>query len=305
MKDGEGSFLNFKQVSTRRCCAALLFFSIFVAGGARAEFEAPDLLTRASDLAARAESVVWKQLGTMMLSRQWAGQPGRTIAKALALGEGEILHLLDVSGRVYFSSDPYLTTRNGYRFPGSEQLARREFFNRALAEPRGAGSYRAISLGGGDIVRRELAWVDLNTLGRAWVLVYEREDSVAAHYSDEPLTGKWLGAYSMKGYMVFSEGAAIESWKDAGQISGMIMQNGAQCIVRLFSNRWQMEGAGLVVSNHLRIGEARVVPYADDEVWLFDADYDEEFDQIRGTVRVVGPRVVTERAIFMERLPPH
>lgn len=305
MEEGEGRFLKFKQVSTRRCGAVFLCLLLTWAGGARAELEAPDLLARASDLAARVESAVWKQLGGMMLSRQWAGQPGRAIAKALALGEGELLHLLDVGGRVYFSSDPYLTTRNGYRFPGSEQLARREFFQRALAEPRGVGSYRAISLGGGDIVRRELAWLDLNALGRAWVLVYEREDVVTTHYSDEPLTGKWLGAYSMKGDMVFSEGAPLESWQDAGQVSGMIMQNGAQCLVRLFSSRWQMEGAGLVVSNHLRIGEARVVPYADDEVWLFDADYDEEFDQIRGTVRVVGPRVVSERAIFMERLPLH
>lgn len=260
-----------------------------------------DLLTRAGDLSRAAEPAVTAQLGRMMLSRTWAGQPGRAIEDALPLKPGELVHLLEVGGRVVFSSDPYLTTRQAYRFPGSEQLARRELFQRALAEKRGVGSYRAMSLAGTEIVRRELAWVDVEWLGRAWVLIYEREDPVSAHYSDEPLNGRWLGAFSMKGMMLFAEGADLEPWQDAGQVSALIMQTGAQCAARLVSTRWQMEGAGLVVSNQITLGEIRVVPHADDELWMLKGSYDPDMDQIRATVTVVGPRVVTERSVFLER----
>lgn len=281
-----------------RLASCLLAWLCAVTGAAS---EQSDVLTRASELAVHAEPALWRYLGGMMLSRQWAGQPGRATIAALSLGEGEMVHLLGAGGALFVSSDPYLTTRSGYRVPGSEQLARRELFKRAMEEARGVGSYRAIGLGGTEIVRRELAWLDLNAAGRSWVLVYERERPTRVRVADEPLSGKWLGAYSMNGFVVLSEGSDVEDWQEAGRVSALILQNGAQCVVRLYSNRWQMEGAGLVVTNHLRIGEARMVPYADDEVWVFDADYEEESDQIRGTLRVVGPRVVTERAVFLHR----
>ena len=287
-----------------RCLAACLLACLFAGGSAGAATEEPDLLTRATELAAQVEPAVWRYSGGMMLSRQWAGQPGRSIAAALSLGEGEMAHLLDKGGGLFFSSDPYLTTRTGYRYPSGGQLARRELFKRAMEEARGVGSYRSIGLSGTEIVRREMAWVEMEALGRAWVLIYERERPVAARDANAPLIGKWLGAYSMEGFMVLAEGGEVEDWQEGGRVSALILQNGAQCLVRLFSDRWEMQGAGLVVSNHLRIGEARMVPYTDDEVWMFDADYEAESDRIRGVVRVVGPRVVTERAIFLHRFEP-
>ena len=82
-------------------------------------------------------------------------------------------------------------------------------WERTFSEAKGVGSYRSLSAHGGEVVRREVGWVDVTILDRPYVFLLERETPVSARFSDEPLTGKWMGAYSMKGNAVFFPGSDV------------------------------------------------------------------------------------------------
>ena len=264
--------------------------------------EKVDILTRTTALAERAEVDIVTGIVSSFLSRQWAAKPGCMMEQVFPLEDGELVHIVDADGRVVLSSDPVLrTVDHGYRFPGNDQVERKALWRRALSEEKGVGSYHSLSAMCSDVVRRELGWVHVKWEGRIFVFLIERESPVTTRFLDQPLTGKWMGAYSMKGNGVFSEGVDVESWRDAGQVSALILQNRAQCTVRMVAKRWEMEGAGLVISNSVTAGEIRHVLLGDDELWLFTGDYDSELDEIRGTVRVSGPRLYSERSIFLGR----
>jgi len=270
-------------------------------GSVRAE-ESGDILTRTTRLAGQAPALLASRVASLFLSRQWAAKSGRVLAEAIPLEEGELVHILTMDGRVLLSSDSFLMTAEyGYRFPGNDQSGRKALWNTSLSEARGVGSYRALSAAGGDVVRRELGWFHVTWAGVAFVFLVEREYPVTTRFADEPLTGKWMGAYSMNGNALLSYGSELESWQDAGQLSALIIQDQAQCMIRMASPRWEMEGSGLMMSNRFTAGEMRHVYKGDTELWLFVADYDPEQDAIRGTLRVNGPRLYSERSIFLER----
>lgn len=281
---------------------AILCCVVFLCGGDASAEDGDDILTRTTTLADRAPTMMASRVAALFLSRQWAAKPGRVLEEAIPLEEGELVHILAMNGRVLLSSDPFLMTAEyGYRFPGNEQASRKALWEKTLSEAKGVGSYRSLSAVGGDVVRRELGWVRVSWDGLPFVFLVEREHVVTTRFSDEPLTGKWMGAYSMKGSAVFFHGSEIESWQDAGQLSALIIQDQAQCTIRMVSPRWEMEGSGLVISNRFTAGEVRHVHQGDEELWFLVAEYDPELDEIRGTVRVGGPRLYSERSIFLER----
>ena len=264
--------------------------------------EKVDILTRTTALAERAEFDIVTRIASLFVSRQWAAKPGCMIEQVFPLEDGELVHIVSADGRVVYSSDPVLrTVDHSYRFPGNDQVQRKALWNRALSEVNGVGSYHALSAVGGDVVQRELGWAHVKWEGRTFVFLIERESPVTTRFPNQPLTGKWMGAYSMKGNGVFSAGADVESWRDGGQVSALILQDRAQCTVRMVAKRWEMEGAGLVISNSVTAGEIRYVFQGDDELWLFAGDYDPELDEIRGILRVSGPRLYSERSIFLGR----
>lgn len=169
--------------------------------------------------------------------------------------------LLPVAARIRLSPDEavwFLEPTHGYSLRVGAWVAQEPFgltgadrvTERMRAEPRGVGSYRALRIDLQGLVRRDVAWKHWDLGQDRWIIRYERERELSG-LADDPWSGKWLGAYSLR-----SDGADTPAGATGGPLSALILADGTRCAVHLSSASWTFTAVGVVESNRLTASSA-------------------------------------------------
>ena len=260
-----------------RRLGVLLFAGFFVG-----DILADDVLSRSQQVGQDMGAAMHGALHRMAMQQAMPWAIAEAIQQSAGVEPQEHVHLLVDAGRAIFSLRAVLKL--------SPNLT-----DRIDSEPLGVGTYHAFNADFSHVVRRDLGWSRLVLAGREWIVVVER-DRPLERVTEEPLTGRWLGAYSYTG--IQAGGQPVE--KEAGPMSVLLLQEGDHCQWSAVSQRWNVLCSGIVAGTNL---SAVADSSAENPTVILEAVYSPGEDKIRGTLYVAEGDEAGRATVFLQRAP--
>jgi hypothetical protein len=211
------------------------------------------------------------------------------VAARVALAANEAVWFLEPDHHISLQVGSWIS-REPHGLDGADQIA-----ERVRSEARGVGSYRAMRIDYGSLVRRDVAWKHRQVGGDRWIVRFERERALS-DLPAEPWSGKWIGAYSMPDDISGEARAAPAG----GPLSALVLEDGSRCAIHLVSAVWQFTAVGNIRSHHLAASFPHRTPYASH---VISAQLDPEKRELRGGLQFSSaPGRVRKGAFYLRHL---
>jgi hypothetical protein len=257
---------------------------------------AADLLTQSDKAEAVLRAALYERIlqcaaaGVIDLSRPVLFKPGAGSDDVTAIdvmGPIGLFRLASVAGD---------SGRSGRHRDALHSISgRTEVLGQIGREPKGVGTYVTLNDSLTQLVRRDLGWTSLDWAA-PWRVVVTR-DRVLERTDSSPLSGRWIGAFSLSGVLYEPGRGMIAAPKEAGTISAILLEDGGQCLGRL--NFGDATYSGLGTAGNAALTLSGILPA--ETVWIFHGLYEAARDEIRGDLHIARPDAAFRRSVFLKR----
>jgi len=239
--------------------------------------------------------------GAVRLTYRFGNVFSKTL-QALSLGDGERFVAISREGRILFSepwhsepgiSDTYLAL--------SARPSRQALFERIQHEEGGVGAYPALKEAPPQTMLRRVEWMRCGFMNARWILVVETEEDLPQD-PDNPITGRWVGAYTIQGAERAPGERGKELFPRGGQLNVVILQDGHSCTLRAIGEEGDHMANGVVISDRFSAAHIELSRRGKVAVWYWEGFYDPGKDAIKGSIRGNAADVATTQSFFLRRV---